>query len=134
MLVALASLIIHAYLAWLLVGKIGHIGVALALSISSWANTFFLLIIIIYKKFWYISLIHLYTLIKLFFASIFMGVILVYMEKELLLLVSNILEKNTLGQALVLLVLIFSGIVSYFISALFLGVFKYTDLKRYLKK
>ena len=61
-----------------------------------------------------------------------MGVILVYMEKELLLLVSNILEKNTLGQALVLLVLIFSGIVSYFISALFLGVFKYTDLKRYL--
>ena len=133
-LVALASLIIHAYLAWLLVGKIGHIGVALALSISSWANTFFLLIIIIYKKFWYISLIHLYTLIKLFFASIFMGVILVYMEKELLLLVSNILEKNTLGQALVLLVLIFSGIVSYFISALFLGVFKYTDLKRYLKK
>tara|TARA_Y100000588_G_C13347629_1_gene540960 strand:- start:204 stop:374 length:171 start_codon:yes stop_codon:yes gene_type:complete len=56
------------------------------------------------------------------------------MEKELLLLVSNILEKNTLGQALVLLVLIFSGIVSYFISALFLGVFKYTDLKRYLKK
>ena len=133
-LVALASLIIHAYLAWLLVGKIGHIGVALALSISSWANTFFLLIIIIYKKFWYISLIHLYTLIKLLFASIFMGVILVYMEKELLLLVSNILEKNTLGQALVLLVLIFSGIVSYFISALFLGVFKYTDLKRYLKK
>lgn len=131
-LVAFLCLIIHAYLAWVFVEHLGHIGIALALSISSWANSFMLLAIIVSKKFWHISMAFIYKLIKFLLASIFMGFILIYLEKELLFYMSEILQKNTLGQLLVLIILIFAGIVSYFAGAIFIGAIKYKEFKNIL--
>ena len=88
--VALLCLTIHAYLAWVFVGQLGHLGIALALSISSWANSFFLLIIIAYKKFWSFSISLIYKLIKILLASVFMGYILIYLENELIFFVSDV--------------------------------------------
>ncbi|MEC8099787.1 MAG: murein biosynthesis integral membrane protein MurJ [Pseudomonadota bacterium] len=60
------SMILNIILIVSLVGKLGHLGIALALSLSSWANALTLYLLAHFKGYWKINLVFLKKIIKLF--------------------------------------------------------------------
>ncbi len=107
----------------LLMKALGHLGIALATSISGWLNAIFLCFFLIKRGNLIIEFRLILRLISIFFASGLMGICIWLIHKNLIEPLSSDLGLRVTG----LLILISVGVLIYFLAAYFLKAFTISE-------
>ncbi len=120
MIVALISMIINAFLAWLLGFKLGyaHVGLALASSISAIFTVITLLIILWKKEIYKASSGWINFFFKLCIATFVLASIIIYFGEE----TNNLRQITEFGRFIYIIKIVFIGMAGYFITLWFLGL------------
>ena len=128
--VAVVSMVVNIAASLLLIGPLGHVGVALATAIAAWLNTLVLTAILVRRRAWYIDPRLRHRLIRIILASVAMGLVLWVLEP---ILASN-LTDTLVERVGALIALIVAGIVVYFAAAFGLGAVSAADIRAQLHK
>ena len=120
MIVALISMVLNAFLAWLLGFQLGyaHVGLALASSISAFFTVITLLFILRKDKVYKASLGWIYFLLRMLIASIVLILLIGYFGKE----VDYLRQISEFSRFLYIIKIVLIGMVGYFLSLWILGI------------
>jgi putative peptidoglycan lipid II flippase len=120
MIVALISMVLNAFLAWLLAFRLGyaHVGLALASSISAFFTVITLLFILRKDKVYKASQGWIYFLLRMLIASIVLIVLIGYFGKE----VDYLRQISEFSRFLYIIKIVLIGMVGYFLSLWILGI------------
>tara|TARA_Y100001954_G_scaffold40162_1_gene40328 strand:+ start:10208 stop:11752 length:1545 start_codon:yes stop_codon:yes gene_type:complete len=108
---------INIILTWYLMNKYGFLGIAISLCIAGYLNAILLFNIMIIRKYYNCTQIFLGICLKIILATIFMLLILFFLN--------NFLLSFKFGELFKLILFIISGLISYFLLNYLLGVKKY---------
>ena len=108
---------INIILTWYLMNKYGFLGIAISLCIAGYLNAILLFNIMIIRKYYNCTQIFLGICLKIILATIFMLLILFFLN--------NFLLSFKFGEVFKLILFIISGLISYFLLNYLLGVKKY---------
>ena len=128
--VAVVSMAVNIAASLLLIGPLGHIGVALATAIAAWRNTLVLAAILVRRRALSIDLRLRHRLIRIVLASAAMGLVLWFLEPML----AGALAGSLVERLGALIALILAGIVVYFAAAFGLGAASAADIRAQLRK
>ena len=120
MIVALISMVLNAFLAWLLGFQLGyaHVGLALASSISAFFTVITLLFILRKDKVYKASQGWIYFLLRMLIASIVLILLIGYFGKE----VDYLRQISEFSRFLYIIKIVLIGMVGYFLSLWILGI------------
>ena len=120
MIVALISMVLNAFLAWLLAFQLGyaHVGLALASSISAFFTVITLLFILHKDKVYKASQGWVYFLFKMLMASIVLILLIGYFGQE----VDYLRQISEFSRFLYIFKIVLIGMVGYFLSLWILGI------------
>jgi len=120
MIVALISMVLNAFLAWLLAFRLGyaHVGLALASSISAFFTVITLLFILRKDKVYKASQGWIYFLLRMLIASIVLIVLIGYFGKE----ADYLRQISEFSRFLYIIKIVLIGMVGYFLSLWILGI------------
>ena len=120
MIVALISMVLNAFLAWLLAFRLGyaHVGLALASSISAFFTVITLLFILRKDRVYKASQGWIYFLLRMLIASIVLIVLIGYFGKE----VDYLRQISEFSRFLYIIKIVLIGMVGYFLSLWILGI------------
>jgi len=120
MIVALISMVLNAFLAWLLGFQLGyaHVGLALASSISAFFTVITLLFILRKDKVYKASKGWIYFLLRMLIASIVLILLIGYFGKE----VDYLRQISEFSRFLYIIKIVLIGMVGYFLSLWILGI------------
>jgi len=120
MIVALISMVLNAFLAWLLGFQLGyaHVGLALASSISAFFTVITLLFILRKDKVYKASKGWIYFLLRMLIASIVLILLVGYFGKE----VDYLRQISEFSRFLYIIKIVLIGMVGYFLSLWILGI------------
>ncbi len=120
MIVALISMVLNAFLAWLLGFQLGyaHVGLALASSISAFFTVITLLFILRKDKVYKASQGWIYFLLRMLIASIVLIFLIGYFGKE----ADYLRQVSEFSRFLYIIKIVLIGMVGYFISLWILGI------------
>jgi len=120
MIVALISMVLNAFLAWLLGFQLGyaHVGLALASSISAFFTVITLLFILRKDKVYKASQGWVYFLFRMLIASIVLILLIGYFGKE----VDYLRQISEFSRFLYIIKIVLIGMVGYFLSLWILGI------------
>lgn len=125
--IAIVCLTVNVALNLILMGPLGHVGIALATSLSGWLNAAILTLGLSRRGFFSIDKRLKQRLPRMVLATIFMALALWGVNNA----ISKILYGSTEISFGSLLALIFTGIIVYGVSARILGALYYKDLKSF---
>jgi len=127
--IAIVCLIVNVTISLLLIKHIGHIGLAIATSVSSWLNTFLLCGILIkrglYKADKQLNL----RLLKVILSACLMGFVLWYLQSSLDSYLSGIFIQKLVAVSS----LIIAGMATFFITSYITKCVRPSDLRRLIK-
>ena len=120
MIVALISMVLNAFLAWLLGFQLGyaHVGLALASSISAFFTVITLLFILRKDKVYEISPGWIYFLFRMLIASIVLMLLIGFFSQE----VDYLRQISEFSRFLYIIKIVLIGMVGYFLSLWILGI------------
>ncbi len=120
MIVALISMVLNAFLAWLLAFRLGyaHVGLALASSISAFFTVITLLFILRKDKVYKASQGWIYFLLRMLIASIVLILLIGYFGKE----VDYLRQISEFSRFLYIIKIVLIGMIGYFLSLWILGI------------
>ncbi len=120
MIVALISMVLNAFLAWLLAFRLGyaHVGLALASSISAFFTVITLLFILRKDRVYKASQGWIYFLLRMLIASIVLILLIGYFGKE----VDYLRQISEFSRFLYIIKIVLIGMVGYFLSLWILGI------------
>jgi len=120
MIVALISMVLNAFLAWLLGFQLGyaHVGLALASSISAFFTVITLLFILRKDRVYKASKGWIYFLLRMLIASIVLILLISYFGKE----VDYLRQISEFSRFLYIIKIVLIGMVGYFLSLWILGI------------
>ena len=120
MIVALISMVLNAFLAWLLAFQLGyaHVGLALASSISAFFTVITLLFILRKDKVYKASQGWIYFLLRMLIASIVLILLIGFFGKE----VDYLRQISEFSRFLYIIKIVLIGMVGYFLSLWILGI------------
>ncbi|WP_343564489.1 murein biosynthesis integral membrane protein MurJ [Kiloniella sp. b19] len=127
---ALLSIVLNIVLSFILFQKLGHIGIALATTVSSWVNVLALYIVLRNRGHYRVDARLIWRLPKIIAASLVMASALWAGKRWLL----PFLNGPLLEKALALAVLVAGGLVIYGLLATLIGAVQLRDLKGLLRR
>jgi putative peptidoglycan lipid II flippase len=127
--IAAICLVTNVSISLLLIGSIGHVGLAIATSVSSWLNTSLLCGILIKRGLYKIDGQLNTRLFKVLLSALAMGIVLYYFES----LISANMQETFMQKFMGIIGLISSGLISFFVVAYVLKCVRPSDVKRLLR-
>ena len=127
--VSALAMVINFILIYILVNKIGHLGIALALSISSWFNAVILYIYLRLNNFWKIDKNLLIKFLKVIICS-FITFTIVVMVNTFILYTDYFNLNNLLSKTMVLSLLILLAGIIFFLLFFVLGIMSLKDFRK----
>ena len=128
--IAIVAMVVNVVASFLLIGPLGHAGVALATAIAAWLNTALLAGVLVRRGGLAIDVRLRNRLIRVLLASAVMGLALWGLNA----LLAASLGAQLIERIVALVALIAAGLVIYAVAALGLGAAKISDLKAQLRK
>ena len=112
-----------------LIKDLGHLGIALALSVSSWANAFLLYIFIAIRGFWKVDYQFFKRLLKFFFVF-FISLNTIQGIEYAILFFDLVSVSNFIQKILLLIYLVIISIITFIFFCLAFRIFKIKDLSK----
>ena len=125
--ISLISMILNIYLLFLLVDEMGHLGIAVSLSLTSWFNALILYIFLHCKGYWSLKKVTLYNIIKLIIVS-FITFVLLYCAYSFIIYTDIIIISGIYSKIILLASLILFSIFSFLIFSYIVGLISYKNL------
>ena len=122
--ISLTSVVLNIVISLYYFKSIGFIIIPIATTISSWFNSMFLFIFLYQRNLFRFNEIFLIKFIKIFFASIIMGVLFKY----LIIIFEYQLVYNFHFKSIYLIISVFICVIFYLLFSLFIKAFKYEDI------
>ncbi len=125
--ISIMSMILNIYLLFLLVDELGHLGIALSLSLTSWFNALVLYILLHYRGYWYIKRNILYNIFKLIIVSS-ITFFLLYCGYAFTIYTDIITIADIYSKIILLVSLILFSIFCFLIFSYVIGLISYKNL------
>ena len=125
--ISFLSMILNICLLFLLVEKLGHLGIALSLSLTSWLNAIVLFIVLHHKGYWILKRKTLYKIFKLVVVSS-LTLFLIYSCYFFIIYTDAIILSTFLSKIILLSILIFITIFSFAVFSYIIGLINYRNL------
>ena len=120
-------MILNIILLFLSVEKLGHQGIALSLSITSWFNALTLYFLLYYNRYWYLTRSTLFKVFKLIVISI-LTLVLLYFFYSIIMYTDMVIVSNIYIKVLLLSFLIFISVFSFIFFGYIIGLFNFKNL------
>jgi len=125
--ISFISMILNIILLFLSVEKLGHQGIALSLSITSWFNALTLYFLLYYNRYWYLTRSTLFKVFKLIVISI-LTLVLLYFFYSIIMYTDMVIVSNIYIKVLLLSFLIFISVFSFIFFGYIIGLFNFKNL------
>ncbi len=126
--VSVISMLTNLLLILFLIEDMGHLGIALSLSLSGYLNAVILYVILWKKNYWHFSKRLFYTFLKILLSTFITYIILMILY-FLVLYLDNIIIEGLASKILVLITLIFFAVTTFIVVLISLRVINYKMLK-----
>ena len=127
--IAAICLVANVTISLSLIGHIGYIGLAVATSSAAWLNSILLLILLKKRELYVQKVGILVKIVKILICASFMGGVLYFAEIEL----GKHFSDSFWDKITSLILLIFSGLVSYFLLISIIGGYRKADVSRLVR-
>ena len=123
------SILLNFILINIFINDLGHLGIALSLSLSSWVNALFLYFFMHLRGYWKIDFNFIKKLLKLFFVFI-ITLNLVHSIEYLVLFFDLISTSNFFKKILLLFYIAIAAVISFTLFCIVFRIFRLKDLRK----